>query len=215
MSANESSTAAFVSTPMGIFTERGVWFHAPEEALQSYGGKILEAVSIDTLVEWASIWLRSPRILTLWLLPAILWITASQGWSPSIGAGIAAAFHLTWTVFGPSMVSTNLVRVIGWMENVLAQALVYVFALSALASAGAQVETVIGLTGFVALRYGLVDRAASFLTRPMRSAMYDLPLPDQILRAFLIRIALNHRLPLPQVDDLASEMLDRWGAHKK
>lgn len=209
------SDASYVSTPMGIFTERGIWFHVPEDALRSYAGDILDVVPMDTLVEWSSAWLRSPRILTLWLLPLVLWITASQGWSPAIGAGIALAFHLLWTVAGPSMVSTKLVRVLRWMENVLAQALVYVFSLSALAAAGAQIETVIGLTGFVALRYGVLDRAASFLTRPVRTAMYDLPLPDQILRAFLIRIALNHRLPLPQVDDLASEMLDRWGAHKK
>lgn len=200
---------------MGIFTERGIWFHVPEDALRSYAGDVLDAVSMDKIVEWASVWLRSPRILTLWLLPAILWSTASQGWSPAVGAGIAVTVHLAWTVAGPSMVSTKLAPVFGWMENVLAQALIYVFALSALAAAGAQVETVIGLTGFVALRYGLVDRAASFLTKPIRSAMYDLPLPDQIFRAFLIRIALNHRLPLPQVDDIASEMLERWGAHKK
>lgn len=207
--------ASYVSTPMGIFTERGIWFHVPEDALRSYAGDVLDTVSMDKLVEWASVWLRSPRILTLWFLPAMLWITASQGGAPVIGAGIAVAFHLTWTVTGPSMVSTKLATVLGWMENVLAQALMYVFALSALAAAGAHVETVIGLTGFVALRYGLLDRVASFLTKPIRSAMYDLPLSDQIFRAFLIRIALNHRLPLPQVDDIASEMLERWGTHKK
>jgi hypothetical protein len=113
------------------------------------------------------------------------------------------------------MVSTKLALVLGWMENMLAQALMDVFVLSALAASGAHGETVVGLTGFVALRYGLVDRASSFLTKPIRSALYELPLPDQVFRAFLIRIALNHRLPLPQVDDIASQMLERWGAHKK
>jgi len=83
-----------------------------------------------------------------------------------------------------------------------------------LASSGAHAETVVGLTGFVLLRYGLVDRAVAFLIRPLRSAIYDLPPADQILRAFLIRIALNQRLPIPQLDDMASEMLDRWGSHK-
>jgi hypothetical protein len=200
---------------MGIFTERGTWFHIPEDALRSYAGDVLDVVSMETLVEWASVWLRSARILTLWLLPAILWISAAQGWSPAIGASIALVFHLAWTVAGPSMVSTKLALVLGWMENMLAQALMYVFVLSALAASGAHGETVVGLTGFVALRYGLVDRASSFLTKPIRSALYELPLPDQVFRAFLIRIALNHRLPLPQVDDIASQMLERWGAHKK
>ncbi len=215
VSDRDGTTGSYVSTPMGIFTERGIWFHVPEESLRAYAGDVLDTVSMDTLVEWASVWLRSPRILTLWLLPAILWATASHGWSPAVGAILAAGLHVTWTVFGPSMVSTKMVRVMGWMENVLGQALAYLFALSALAAAGAHAETVIGLTGFVALRYGLVDRTASFLTKPVRTAIYDLPLPDQIFRAFLIRIALNHRLPLPQVDDLASEMLEKWGAHKK
>jgi len=210
----EGERSAYVSTPMGLFTERGIWFHIPEEALRSYAGPVLDHVSVDTLVDWSSTWLRSPRVLTLWLLPAILWFSASQAWPWAAGVGIALAFHVLWTLAGPSLVSTKMVRAFRWLDEMLLQALMYVFTLSMLASSGAHAETVVGLTGFVLLRYGLVDRAVAFLIRPLRSAIYDLPPADQILRAFLIRIALNQRLPIPQLDDMASEMLDRWGSHK-
>ncbi|PEN15310.1 hypothetical protein CRI94_03260 [Longibacter salinarum] len=207
---SDADGRTFVDTPYGLFTEQGLWFHVREEELETYATDVLDAVSIDTLVAWASVWLRSPRTLSLWLLPIFLW-TLSPVWA----AGAMLGVHGLWTLFGPSLVSELAARLLGYLENVLAQALYYVLILSALASSGAQVAVIVGLSGFIALRFQLVDKGMKFALRPAIRRMYSLPLPDQVLRAFLIRVALNRRLPIPQLDEMASEMLDRWGDSRK
>jgi hypothetical protein len=67
-----------------------------------------------------------------------------------------------------------------------------------------------GLTGFVLLRWGLVERALNPLVRPALRALYALPLSDQVLRAFVIRLALNRRLSLPQLDAMQKDILETW-----
>ena len=202
----EPEPTSYVDTPRGLFTEHGIWFHVTEADLKAYAGDVIGAVPIETLIEWASTWLRSPRTLALWLLPALLWML-----SPTWAVAATVLAHVMWTLAGPSLVSEVGARVFGWLENVFVQGLYYVLVLSALAAGGAHGATVVALTGFVLLRFRLVDKTVRFVTRPARRALYTLPLPDQVLRAFLIRAALNRRLPIPQLYEMASEMMSRWG----
>jgi hypothetical protein len=202
--------ATFVSTPYGLFTEQGIWFHVPEEELRDYAGDVVDAVGLEQLVAWASTWLHSPRTLALWLLPALLWVL------PTTVAAIATVgIHALWRVVGPSVVSEWAATAFGWLENVLAQAFYYTLLLSALAAAGQETATIVALVGFVALRFRAVDKAVELLSGPIVRSMYALPLPDQILRAFLIRVALNRRLPIPQIDDMAHDMMERWNDDRK
>jgi hypothetical protein len=41
--------------------------------------------------------------------------------------------------------------------------------------------------------------------------LYPLPVPDQVLRGLIVRTALKHRLELPQLDEMAHEMMEMFG----
>jgi hypothetical protein len=45
--------------------------------------------------------------------------------------------------------------------------------------------------------------------------MYPLPVPDQVLRGLIVRTALKHRLELPQLDEMAREMMEMFGDSSK
>lgn len=197
--------AAFVDTPYGIFTAEGVWFHIRESGLREYAADLLDEISLEQLLQWAALWMRSPQIITLWALPVGLWLLPPLG-AALLGVGLFVA----WKVASPSIVSETMARIADRLDIAVVQGLYYVFVLSLLAAQGRYAALVIGLVGFVLLRWGLVERALNPLIQPALRAMYTLPLSDQVLRAFIIRLALNRRLPLPQLDAMQKDILDTW-----
>lgn len=201
----QDDDAAYVDTPYGIFTAEGVWFHIREEGLREYGAALFEDVSMERLLQWAALWLRSPQILTLWVLPVALWVVP-----PLAAILLALGLFVTWKVLSPSVVSETAARVADRLDTAVVQGLYYVFVLSVLAAQGQYTALTVGLAGFVLLRWGLVERAVMPLIRPLLRALYTLPLSDQILRAFIIRMALNRRQPLPQLEAMQRDILDTW-----
>ena len=99
-------------------------------------------------------------------------------------------------------------RAVSALDHVLAQALYYVVAMSAVAAAEMYAALGAGLLGFVLLRWGVLEWAAGYVVRPLRRALYPLPVADQVLRGLIVRVALKHRLSLPQVDDITKDILD-------
>lgn len=201
-----SSPDDYVDTPTGLFTADGVWFHVREEALREYAGEVLEAVPLSDVLSMSATWLRSPKTLALWLLPALLWVLPWWG-----AASVAVGVHAIWTLIGPSMVSVSVARALAFLESTLSQALYYVLVTSALGSAGLHAAAITSLAGFILFRWGAVDAVIDRVIGPVYRANYELPPSDQVLRAFIIRIALNHRIPLPQVDEMAADILENWG----
>lgn len=197
--------AAYVDTPYGIFTAEGIWFHIREEGLRTYAAALLEDISLEQLLQWAALWMRSPQIVTLWLLPVALWFLP-----PVAAALLVPGLFMTWRVLSPSVMSETAVRMADWLDVAVVQGLYYVFVLSALAAQGRYAALAIGLIGFILLRWGLIERALKPLMQPLLRALYTLPLPDQILRALIIRMALNRRQPLPQLDAMQQDILDTW-----
>jgi hypothetical protein len=197
--------AAYVDTPYGIFTAEGIWFHIREEALRTYAAALLEDISLEQMLRWAALWMRSPQIVTLWLLPVALWFLP-----PVAAALLVPGLFMTWRVLSPSVISETAVRVADWLDIPVVQGLYYVFVLSALAAQGRYTALAIGLVGFILLRWGLIERALKPLMQPLLRALYTLPLPDQILRALIIRMALNRRQSLPQLDAMQQDILDTW-----
>jgi hypothetical protein len=197
--------AAYVDTPYGIFTAEGIWFHIREEGLRTYAAALLEDLSLEQLLQWAALWMRSPQIVTLWLLPVALWFLP-----PVAAALLVPGLFMTWRVLSPSVMSETAVRMADWLDVAVVQGLYYVFVLSALAAQGRYAALAIGLIGFILLRWGLIERALKPLMQPLLRALYTLPLPDQILRALIIRMALNRRQPLPQLDAMQQDILDTW-----
>lgn len=197
--------SAFVSTPQGLFTASGVWFQANEEMLRDYAGPVLAHVSLGTLVRRAERWLHSPLTLAAWALPLLLVV-----WPPWAAAVGALALYAAWTLASPSMVSRPGAQVAGWLELPWMQGLFYVLVLSFLAAQQRLTAVVVGLIGFLLLRWGLVGR---LLRAPLRAAarrLYALPLEDQVLRAFILRAGLRHGVELPQLERIRDYIARRW-----
>jgi hypothetical protein len=203
--AEAEGEGAYVSTPQGLFTASGVWFQATEEMLRDYAGPVLEHVALAELVRRAERWLRSPMTLAAWMLPpALLLLT------PTAAAGATLTLFCGWTLLCPSLVSRWAARVVGWLEQPWLQGLFYVLVLSILAAQNRFAAVIVGLVGFILLRWGLLRRV---LRVPLRAAMrrlYPLPPEDQVLRAFILRAGLRHGVALPQLDRLRDHIARRW-----
>ena len=195
----------YVDTPRGIFTAAGVWFHVTEAGLHRYAGDVLRHEPVPRLLALAVRWLRTPQVLTLWLLPLFLWRF------PPLAAALGGlVVYVGWRVVGPGFVSWHAARLLRFFDLVLAQALYYVFMLSMLSAQGRLTAVWVGLGGFVLLRWGLVARLTAPLVRRLCASLYALPVPDQVLRALIVRAALRHRVALPEVDAIERQILDNW-----
>lgn len=193
--------ATFVDTPNGIFTASGVWFNTTREALEAYAGPVLERESLPRLLSRAEVWLRSAQVVTLWALPVFLLL------SPPLAAALSAlTLYVGWRSLGPSFASEWAVKGLRLLDVVFVQGLYYVFMLSLLAARGQMTALWIGVGGFILLRWGLLARFSQPVVGRIWRSLYALPVPDQVLRAFIIRTALKHRLALPQLDRLEARM---------
>lgn len=206
---NNSSSPPYVDTPYGILTEGGRWYHVREEDVQEYAGAVLEHVSLEQLLRWADTWVDSARTVVLWCLPLMLW-GLSTGWALAGAIGL----FVGWALLSPALPSLLAVRAVSGLEHVLAQALFYVFAMSAFAAAEMYTGVGVGLAGFILLRWGVVEWAAGYAIRPLRRMLYPLPVADQVLRGLIVRVALKYRLSLPQVDDITKGILDNLHGHR-
>lgn len=194
----------YVALPGGLVTADGTLFRTSEAALQDYAGAVLEREPLPLLIAQAETWLRSPQTLALWLLPFLL--VTGPPWTAAL---VTLAAYIGWTLAAPGLVTRPLLRGFGWLEQVAGQALLYIGILSWLGQNGHYAALATGLAGFVLLRWGVIG----WLLRPLQPFIdrrYPLRRPDQVLRAIIIRAALKHRLPLPEVDAIAAQMLERW-----
>jgi len=204
-----SSSPPYVDTPYGILTEGGRWYHVTEQDVQDYAGAVLDHVSLVQLLRWADTWIDSARPVVLWSLPLLLW-----GFPVPWAVGAGVALFVGWAALSPSLPSLLAVRVVALLDHVLAQALYYVLTMSAFAAAEAYAAVGVGLTGFVMLRWGLLEWAAGYVVRPLQQLLYPLPVADQVLRGLIVRVALKHRLSLPQVDDITEDVLENLRSHR-
>ncbi|MEX1055051.1 MAG: hypothetical protein WED81_03415, partial [Rhodothermales bacterium] len=143
----------YVDTPQGIFTAGGNWFRASKDALEAYAGPVLEHESLERLLVRTEVWLRSPETITLWTLPLIMILIEPL---PAVLA--AVTIYIGWKGLGPSLVSLALGRILDILDMVWLQGAYYVGILSYLAAGKMYVALVVGLLGFVFLRWGLVGK---------------------------------------------------------
>ena len=184
-------TATYVDTPQGIFTDALVWFRTREAWLRDYASPVLAHKSLSHLLAEAVVWLRSPQTLALWLLAVLLLVA---GAIPA--ALITVAFFVAWTSFGPLLVARSAITLLRVLDVVLLQALAFVTVLSWLASQGDYAAVGIGMAGFIALRWDLLRMAFQPVFKRLWRAMYRMPVPDQVLRALIVRTALRYRVTL-------------------
>lgn len=198
-----SAETTFVDTPEGIFTASGVWFRTREASLYAYAGPVFDREPLTRLLTQAELWLRSPLTLTLWLLPLLLFVI-----TPLQAALAALVVYVGWESLGPSFVSRSVVRVFRVLDLVLLQALYYVLAMSVLAAQQQFAMLWVGLGGFILLRWGLVRMATQPVIKRIWATLYRMPVPDQVLRSFIIRAALKYRVSLPELDRIEQEIVE-------
>lgn len=198
----------YVDTPQGLFTAAGIWFHATETSIRSYAGPVLEAVPLEKLLRYAEVWLRSPQTLTLWAVPLLLAVL-----DPLPAVLAAVVLFLGWKVLGPSFTSLLAVRIVAMLDKVWLQSLYYVAALTLLSAVHPMTVVWVGLAVFVVVRWGVLAWLIDPLVRPLQRSLYELPVPDQVLRGFILRVAMKHRLSLPHLDRIEQDILSNW--HRK
>ncbi|MFB6247092.1 MAG: hypothetical protein ABEL97_00815 [Salinibacter sp.] len=205
--ASDGAPPTYVSTPYGMVTAAGRWYHIPEEQARAYAGEVLKHVSLEDLVERADLWIESPRTVTLWLLPLLLWGLSSL-WAVVGATGL----YLGWALASPAVPSLWGTRAVNLLSSTLAQGGYYAVVLSLFAMDDRFAAVGVGLAAFVLFRWGIVDWAVRGALRALRRRLYPLPVTDQILRGLMVRAALKHRVSVPQVDAITQDILDNWGA---
>lgn len=208
--ASDGPTPTYVNTPYGMVTAAGRWYHIPEEEAKTYAGDVLEHVSLEALVRWADVWIDSPRTVSLWSLPLLLW-----GLPPLWAILSTVLVYLGWALGSPAFPSIRGAQIASGLSNVLAQGGYYVVGLSLFAMDDQFAAVGIGLGAFVLFRWGIVDWAARAGLRVLRRQLYPLPVTDQVLRGLMVRAALKYRVSVPQVDAITKDILENWGAHSE
>jgi hypothetical protein len=205
--ASEEASSVFVDTPYGMMTAAGRWYHITEEDVRDYAGAVLDHVSLDQLVQWADAWVDSPRTVTLWALPLLLW-----GLPVAWAAGGALVLYVAWTLASPAWPGVGAARVASWLRSAVVQGLYYVATLSVFAAMENYAAVGVGLAAFVLFRWGVVEWVLQKGLRPLCRWIYPLPVTDQVLRGLIVRAALKYRVSVPQVDAITGDILDNWGA---
>jgi len=199
---------SYVDTPYGMVTAQGRWYHIPEEDVRAYAGEVFDYVSLDQLLQWSDTWGRSPRTVGVWTLPLLLW-----GLSPEWAGLSVLALFTGWALASPGLPSIVGARIGAVLEHPVVQALYYVVVLSALAALQQYTAVVVGLIGFVLFRWGIVEWVFRPALRPVWRLLYPLPVTDQILRGLIVRVAMKHRLGLPQLDAMTKDIIENWTSH--
>ncbi|MFW5973520.1 MAG: hypothetical protein ACOCTG_05960, partial [Bacteroidota bacterium] len=160
---------------------------------------------LPRLLADADLWLRSPQTLAVWSFAAFLFVL------PPVAALLASlTVFLGWQVVGPLFVHLSLLPIFRVMDAVLLQGLVYVIVLSIFASNGVFSVVWIGVAGFILYRWGIAGRLLASLLRRLQASLYDLPLPDQVLRGMILRTALRNDISLPQIQIIERRIRQKW-----
>jgi len=189
-------------TPHGILTESGVWYRTTIDLLNEYAAELFEREPLEVCLARSDTWLRSPHTLSLWLLA--LGILYYNPWHLAIAVSI---FFLIWQIICPALVNQSFSPFLRAMDAVLSQAILYAGTMSTLAMSGRYQALVVGLTGFVCIRWGVL----TYVVRPLVSrcwkTIYKLPAPDYILRSFIIRGALRHGITLSNFENIERSII--------
>ncbi len=197
-------SSPFIETPNGTFTAAGNWFHTTEEALMSYAEPVLAHRPFAQLLKDAEAWLRIPLTIVLWSTPLLLW---RLGVTFTLVSCIV--LYCVFSIWTPALVTQTLTPLLKVFDNVLMQALLYVVAMSWFAINGYFILLAVGLLVFVLTRWGIVSRLLGTIVQKMRSRLYKVPYPDQVLNSVIIRTAMKYHVSLPELERMERSILNR------
>ena len=200
---------SYRSTPSGIQTVSGTRFRTTEALLYEWAGPVIEQTSLDTLIDRAEVWLRAPATLALWALPLLLLVL------PAWVSGVAAlSLYAAAALVLPAFPHPGTLAAAAALEKPILQAPFYVIVLSLLGMSGQTPAVLIGLAGFLSWRLELIQRLVRPLLAPLWSRLYPLPMPDQVLRALVVRTALQRNIRLPELERLEQSARKAWSGER-
>ena len=203
-------TPIYLDTPTGIVTTAGTRFRTSEGLLQEFASQVFEHEPLEQLIRYTEAWLRGGVALALCiLLVGVLWLPA---W---LAGALAVVVYMMWEGIAPSAPSVAGARVLRLIEHPLVQGIPYVIVLSLLGMAGQIDAAVIGLLGFVGFRLGAIQALLRPVLDPLRARLFPLPVPDQVLRAFIVRAALRHGVGLKELAPLEQSAREAWKLGRK
>ncbi len=192
----------YVTAPTGLFTAAGTWYRTSEQALKTYAAPLLEHLSLTEILQAADRWLRSPETLVLWALPILLYV-----FPVSLALLIALGLYVLWGLLLPLTVSWWLHRFFSWLEKPLLQVAYYALVLGNMAREGEMLAVTTGIALFIAIRWQLWHRAGYPLLQRIWSALYTVPVPDRVLKMFILRAALHFRVDLPELVEIEEDVI--------
>ena len=204
---SRKETVEFVDTGRFIVTGSGTVFRSTKKSLDEYAPGLTERVPLEKLVGDADLWLRLPMDLSLWVLPIGLF----QG-GPWIGATGMISVYLVSAVLSPAEVSLYAVPMVRLLDRVTLQALYFIVTLSILAQNGRFPELWTGVGGFVVLRWSLLARAVEPVVHSLTKRLYSMPVPDQVLRAVMIKYAIRFGVSIPSLSDIEEDVRSITGS---
>ncbi|NQV72361.1 hypothetical protein HQ496_04490 [bacterium] len=199
----KSSTFSFVELPKGIFTSDGNWYHTTSGDLRSFSSEVLDKIGLSALLQMAGEWSRIPVSVSIWVLPIML---PSAGlW---LGLFATLSLYLVLSVISPSVIIIQVMSLVRGLNHPIAQGLFYVMMLSYFANTDRMEMLVIGLIGFIAFRWQLVDKILLPVVSRLRRKLSPLPVHDQILRNVIVRSAQKQGAPLAELDRMEKRVLE-------
>ena len=196
---------AYADTPLGLVSAGGLRFRTTEPLLRDYAGGVLDAVGLDVLVRRTETWVDSPRTAATLALPLAL---ALAPWWAAVA--VALLVYALWTLAAPSLASPRMARLFAWLEHPAVQGLLYIGVMSAFAARGDTAAALTGLLGFVALRLGAVGAVVGRALRPVTDRIFALPVPDQTLRALIVREAFARGIELDELGEISRRVQSFW-----
>lgn len=200
-----SDKPTFADSPTGIVTASGTRFRTTEKLLREFAGPVFERESLEALIQRAEAWAQSPVTIALWALPALLMVVPV--WIAAIATLILFAL---WRLFSPSAPAQSGIVLSHVLQKPVLQGLYYVIVLTLLGWDGQTPAVICGLAGFISLRFGLIDLLFKPILAPALTKLYQLPIPDQVLRALIVRAALRHNVDLPEISQLEQSAREAW-----
>jgi len=202
---SQKETAGFVELPTGIFTADGIWFHTTEAALREFADEVVERVGVGRLVLDAGTWLRSADAAGAVALALLL-----LALSAPVALMATLLIYLFWDSFAPAFVFISVIRLFKVFSAAAFQGVLYVVVISWLGMGGEYLAVVVGLAGFILLRWGLMRKAVGMLSRSKAAVETNLPPQDRILRTLVLRYAVSMRITVPSTQEFERRILEIW-----